>query len=278
MDKQDIAYVVAALVIVIVVAVFIKPIVSPQPVNTDNLTWNNTIQEPQPEPVALQPTPKETAIIPTPTPRVTWDKNATDISFVDPSGYGVSFNESRLTGTRIDNVPINNSMVTFATISGQYDGTSQIIYMPFPYWELWYTVEPSGETGGKDLTLDTSTVTGPKLSGLKGSGSSQTVIEGSYSIVIPLFTIQVMDGKDPNRIVRTITPPGGIDKELWTDKSIETEDLESVTIPDPRPWKEKFYEGEKDYFFIINSKYLDSYTIELKVPQKYLDSNSTSLM
>ena len=94
-------------------------------------------------------------------------------------------------------------------------------------------------------------------------------------MVIPKFIIQVMDGDDPNHIIDVITPPGGIDKDLWEGIAIEGSDTESITIPDPRPWKVKFFEGEKRYFFIIHSEYLDSYTIEIKVPQRYVDSNST---
>jgi hypothetical protein len=165
--------------------------------------------------------------------------------------------------------------------------------MPYPYWELWYTVEPSGSTGGQDQQLDTSTITGPKISGMKGSGSTSTVMEGSYSTTIPQFTIQVMDGNDPNRIVRTITPPGGIDKDLWetnldtsstsasgstttSSKTSTSGTSDSTTISlDPRPWNEKFFEGERSYFFIITTQSLDSYTVEIKVPARYI-ANSTA--
>jgi hypothetical protein len=66
-----------------------------------------------------------------------------------------------------------------------------------------------------------------------------------------------MDANDPNRIVRTITPPGGLDLTLWKES-------------DPRPWKEKFYEGQKNYFFIITTQSLSSYSIEIRVPADYL--------
>jgi len=99
---------------------------------------------------------------------------------------------------------------------------------------------------------------------------------GSYSVTIPQFTVQVMDGNDPNRIVRTITPPGGIDKDLWSTETVEPEGYDTtIEIPDPRPWKERFFEGERNYFFIINAQTLDSYTIEFKVPTRYLE-NSTA--
>jgi hypothetical protein len=279
MDKQDLMYAAFALVIILVIALVIKPMVTGQALNTGI---------PTPTPVSLTtmtpgltpgsvptlattvPTIDPTA---TPTPVVTWDKNVTNVVFVDPSKYGISLNHTLPGGTRIDNIPVNTSMTTFATISGRYSGTSQIINVPFPYWELWYSVEPSGSMGGKDQTLGTSTVTGPKSTG-KGSGSSITVIQGSYSVTIPKFTVEVMDGNDPNRIVRTITPPGGIDKDLWSGKTAEGDYSGTTAFEDPRPWKEKFFEGERNYFFVINSQSLDSYTIEFKVPTKYIESPS----
>ena len=84
--------------------------------------------------------------------------------------------------------------------------------IPFPYWELWYTVEPAGKMGGKDQKLGTSTV-----HGAGGSGVSHSVMQGSFSVITPVFTLQVMDADDPNRIVRTVTPPGGLDSTLWTE-------------------------------------------------------------
>jgi hypothetical protein len=84
--------------------------------------------------------------------------------------------------------------------------------------------------------------------------------------------VEVMDGNDPNRIVRIITPPGSIDKDLWSGKTAEGDYSGITTFDDPRPWKEKFFEGERNYFFVINTQSLDSYTIEFKVPTKYIES------
>lgn len=278
MDKQDIMYAVVAVGIILVVALVIKPMMTGEPLNTG-------IPTPTPEPATtveiisdpamVIETPVPTIVSPvttaTPVPVETWDKNVTNIVFVDPSKYGISLNQSLPGGTRIDSIPMNTSMTTFASVSGQYSGTSQIINVPFPYWEMWYTANPSGAMAGDEQQLSSKTVTGPKYSGIKGSGSSQTVIEGSYSVVIPSLTIQVMDGDDPNRIVRTITPPGGLDKSLWSGQSVDSDYDGTFSIPDPRPWKEKFFEGERNYFLVINTQSLDSYTIEFKVPTKYTE-------
>ena len=51
--------------------------------------------------------------------------------------------------------------------------------------------------------------------------------------------------------------PGGLDSTLWTES-------------DPRPWKERFYEGQRNYYFVINTQALSSYTIEIRVPAEYI--------
>ena len=73
-----------------------------------------------------------------------------------------------------------------------------------------------------------------------------------------MFSIDVVDPENPSSLVRTITPPGSLDPLLWkTD--------------DPRPWKEKFLEGNNQYYFIIKANMLSSYSIDIKVPTSYLE-------
>ena len=245
-------YVVVALFLVLVVAVVIKPILTGQPVNTG-------IPVPTTQQPTVMVTPPNNSIVtsvittvttsPTPTPVPTWGGEVTGVQFVNPSTYGLSMNEdaSRPQGTRINEIPQDLSMTTYATISGQYSGTTQVIYVPFPYWELSYTVDPAVRpAGGSSVS---------KVEVLTTSGIAETGLQGVYSSLFPSFTLQVMDGDDPNRIARAITPPGGLDTKLWgTD--------------DPRPWMEKFYEGQRNYYFIINARYLNSYNIDIRVPTK----------
>ncbi|PKL70534.1 MAG: hypothetical protein CVV30_04055 [Methanomicrobiales archaeon HGW-Methanomicrobiales-1] len=276
MDKKDIMYMAGALCIILIIALVIKPIMTGQPVNTGIVT---ATPQPTEISVTLQTanishkivTVITTIPVPTstPTPVPTWDKNVSSVVFVNPSTYGVSFNQSLPGGTRIDSITQNKSMTTIAKISGQYSGTTEIMNIPFPYWEMWYTVDPFTDMGGKEQSLSSSSVTGSKQSGEKSIGSAQ-VIQGSFSVMIPSFTVQVMDGDDPNRIIRTITPPGGLDKALWKGKSVESDYSGSVNIPDPRPWKEKFFEGNRNYFFIINTHAINSYGIEIRVPSEYI--------
>jgi len=254
MDKKAVMYAVGAMILILIVALVIKPIATGQPLNlglpgaaTPNPTYPVTTPDNGVTHVVIPATSVSTPPL---TPVPTWDKNVLKVAFVNPSSYGISLNQSLPNGTRIDSAGRNTSRITYATISGQYSATTQEMHIPFPYWELWYTIEPTGKMGGMDQKLSSSIVKGAE-------GISHSFVQGSFSVTNPLFTLQVMDADDPNRIVRIITPPGGLDSTLWTGS-------------DPRPWKEKFYEGQKDYFFIINTQALSSYTIEIRVPAEYI--------
>jgi hypothetical protein len=228
MDKQDLLYGIAALVIILIIALVIKPMVTGQPMHTGI-----------PVPTTVPPTiavttqlsvsvtrpliPATTSVpVPTTTPVPTWNPNAAQtVGFVNPSNYGISLNQSLPQGTRFNDTSIDMNMTTFATISSANagSGTTNIMYIPFPYWELVYTVIPSGELKPASVVLKPT----------QGVGTSRSGVSGSYSTAQPQFTIQVMDGDDPNRIVRTITPPGGIDLDLWTGvkKKVVADNLNS---------------------------------------------------
>ena len=98
------------------------------------------------------------------------------IGFVDPSTYGITLGDPLPNGTRFDPNPVNTSTTSYAKISGKYSGTTGIIKIPFPYWELVYTVDPV-------------TATEPGSVHAEGSHSG---VQGSYSGVIPEFTVQVI--------------------------------------------------------------------------------------
>jgi hypothetical protein len=255
MDKKAVMYAIVGLVLILVIALVIKPLITGQPLNTGFSSPTTPVPPTQVKPpvsMDISYGVVTATSTPVPTPVPTWDKNVKTIAFVNPSSYGISLNLSLPNGTRIDSVGRNTKRILFARISGQYSATTQVISVPFPYWELWYSVEPAGKMGGMDQRLGSATAQLPE-----GSGISHSFVQGSYSAITPVFTLQVMDANDPNRIVRTITPPGGLDLTLWTDS-------------DPRPWKEKFYEGQKKYFFVINTQSLKSYSIEIRVPEEYV--------
>ncbi|MFA4859801.1 hypothetical protein [Methanoregula sp.] len=284
MDKKDVMYGVLALVIILIIALVIKPLATGQPVNIGlpasatpaitpalplNPSANANISG------VSAPTQPSRLLTPTPTPAPTWDAKVQTVGFVNPSTYGISTNQTFANGTRIDSIPQNVSMTTFASFSGQKSGTTQIINIPFPYWELWYTVDPIVEK-----TIAKVVVTPAK--GEYGAGISSSDIEGSYTSVRPQFTLQVMDADDPNNIVRVITPPGGIDLDLWlgTEPTTvsspflkpqkATDYKPDPQYSDPRPWKEKFYAGQRNYYFVINAQALKSYKIDIRIPSKYV--------
>lgn len=273
-------YLVAALALVLVIALVIKPVVTGQPLDTGIPVPSPTLQitplitHTSPTLIAAASVSQEPVPI-TSAPLPTWNPGAVQtVVFVDPSSYGLTTNDTDLRGTRIDASSRNTSMTTFATLGSSQgaSGTTNIIYMPFPYWELEYTVEPATR-----LTQSKFEITPTAGSGIAHSG-----IEGSYSTVKPEFTIQVMDGDDPNRIVRTITPPGGIDLDLWLGNEPEGGEYPTrtskyasqvtpvVTPVDPRPWTEKFYEGQRNYYFIFTAKGLTAYSIKINVPTRYI--------
>jgi hypothetical protein len=281
MDKKDLMYMGAALVLVLVIALVIKPMVTGQALATGIATPTT---QPTITPIRTQPgsglvpdmanTPVVTPTLP-PTPIATWNPNVTQtLGFVNPSSYGVSLNQTMPGGTRINDIGLDTNMTTFATIQSDTgsSGTTGIMYIPFPYWELVYTVNPSTPPSPEKIALEPT----------KGVGLSYSGVSGSYSTATPQFTVQVMDGDDPNRIVRTFSPPGGIDLNLWTgvkqavseNSALKTNQKQVVASEtaavDPRPWTEKFFEGQRHYYFIITAQALDSYTMKIQIPNRYI--------
>jgi len=248
MDKKAVMYAVGALVIILIAALVVKPVVTGQPLNTGLPVATTTRLITQTPTAADTPTPalqvSPSPVLPTAFP--TWDGKVKTIGFVDPSTYGISFGDPIPNATRFDPNPLNSSMTSYARISGKYSGTTRIIKIPFPYWELVYTIDPvTVKEPGLVKVIQTD-------GGVPHSG-----VQGSYSGVIPEFTVIVIDAEDPDRVVRTFSPPGGINQDMWKRS-------------DPRPWTEKFYEGQRNYYFIITSKLLDSYSIDIRIPSKYI--------
>jgi len=275
MDKKDITYIIAAFAIILVIAFVIKPIATGQPVNT-GISFATPLPSVTATPLVIYA--NITSIITTtpPTPVPTWNQKAQTVGFVNPETYHLSTNQSLPQGTRINATQPDTNRTVYATISGKYSGTTQIINIPFPYWELSYTIDPMiGPMSGPAIQSIAIT---PTL----GQGISYSGIQGSYASVSPQFSIQVMDATDPNRIVRSILPPGGIDPDLWagvtqvtpavtkTPKYQATVPTPTISNTDPRPWTEKFFEGQRGYYFIINSQYLNSNTIKILIPTRYI--------
>jgi hypothetical protein len=277
MDKKDITYIIAAFAIILVIAFVIKPIATGQPVNT-GISFATPMPSVTATPLVIYA--NITSIITTtpPTPVPTWNQKVQSVGFVNPETYHLSTNSSLPQGTRINATQPDTTRTVYATISGKYSGTTKVINIPFPYWELSYTIDPMiGPMGGVSPGYVAFT---PTIE----NDYSHSGIQGSYASVNPEFSIQVMDATDPNRIVRIISPPGGIDPDLWNGVAQPTPAVTSTTpvkyatiaptltpsSTDPRPWTEKFFEGQRGYYFIINSQYINSYTIKILIPTRYI--------
>jgi hypothetical protein len=69
--------------------------------------------------------------------------------------------------------------------------------------------------------------------------------------VFPRIIIQVFDAGNPNRPVRVM------------NQDVYTEEQEL-------PWVENFYEGNRSYYFGVTTRFIDSYTLTIKVPSTYV--------
>lgn len=239
MDRQDVMTFIGGLVFVVIIAVVINPMVTgespdlsmpsipgagervPQGMATPPPTAVPLGQITIPHPSTIQPGSTGGAMA------QVWDGQPIRLGYVDPGTYHLTRPDGSIPARRpIETDDREMILETFATIEGQWSGASQVFQIPFPRWELWYTIDPS--------VLPT------------GSGQS---------VGYPRFIITVMDADDPNRVVRTIDPAGGgiIDERLWSGN-------------DPRPWKESFLEGGRSYYLIIETRLISSYRIDIKVP------------
>ena len=219
--KQDFIYVFLGIAVVLVMALIIKPAA------TGELPGLWGSGEPEP---GITPTwtPTIPTTVPTPTPVPTWDGKPRPVGFVDPGTYQIPIEENHLNMTAPPGAvagPGITRWVTYATIDGQWSGTTGIIRVPFPMWRLDYS----------DITTSNDE--------------------------IPLFNCQVMDAEDPNRFVRVVTL--NFADFLGTKES-----------PDLRKqqWVSTFYEGYHDYYFVINTRRIDSYHLKIQVPETYLDA------
>ncbi len=172
-----------------------------------------------------------------------WDGSPIQLGYVSPGTYHLTQEDTSIPARRpLEEGPRTPELATYASFSaGTGEGltsgtplTTEVFFIPFPRWELWYTLETSVD---------------PKESG--------TVSDNMVTGVVgyPRFTITVMDAEDPSRVVATISPSDGpIDDSLWEGDN------------DPRPWKYKFFEGGRSYYMIVERRLIDSYEIDIRVP------------
>ncbi|MBN1167161.1 MAG: hypothetical protein JXA44_08550 [Methanospirillaceae archaeon] len=268
MEKRDLFMVALAIIIVLFMAVFIKPMITGEEVmflprdniseeiqpenetdgqNEDLTGLNLTTQNiTEPDSLALIPLELPETPIPTPTAVPTWDRSRTtvtlesDQAYTPPRPYPTSVADER-------------KMLIYSQIDGKSGGISNPVTIPYGYWELVYDV--SLAKGLTEAEIESNTLTRTKEEALlRETKNSADVV--SLSVVVPRFSITVLDNTT-SEVIRTITPPGGLNPELWED---DNEDFK-----DPRPWKENFYRGG-DFIFDVDSSFIDSYSIRIMIP------------
>jgi hypothetical protein len=224
MERKDILVVMISIAAFAVLALVVKPLLAGQflglPTGGQNLeetvTPSSALSGASGVPTALPPrgTPPTTIPVPTPTPTVVWDGSVKTVGFVDQPG-----NQAPPPSPTIPpgSIP-NRSLTTFAVISGQWSGTTEKLFIPFPSWVMEYTAEP-------------------------------TTLSGD---VFPRLIIQVFDTQNPNR----------------GDLPVINQDLIGGA-PD-EPWSVKLYEGNREYYFKVDTRFIKSYTITIKVPSQYV--------
>lgn len=344
MQKQDLVFFIAAIAIVILLAVVVKPIMNGEPVAI--LPQSSETRDVSNIPIPSgAPSAPYTPIIASSqagsaeSSSSSWDGVAKSVQFVDPSTYNIQFAQSKDFGFRMpgDEQYQKEEFVTYATIDGQWDATTQIIRIPFPYWDMKVSIESMGKVGNEGEDDDVYyNVAGPEQlmeeyqSGritlqeyqeryklylahkddsepdkegtegfFKSKGEGLGVEVENQQLIIPSINIQVMDADKPNGIVyilnsRTegvipVNPP--LDEEDPDEKyNDKPEDVlvgekkdDDKDIPVPRRnnlneyyWQHRFYEGEGNYYFIINPNMLKSYKIEILVSTKFLDSSAAA--
>ncbi len=344
MQKQDLVFFIAAIAIVILLAVVVKPIMNGEPVAI--LPQSSETRDVSNIPIPSgAPSAPYTPIIASSqagsaeSSSSSWDGVAKSVQFVDPSTYNIQFAQSKDFGFRMpgDEQYQKEEFVTYATIDGQWDATTQIIRIPFPYWDMKVSIESMGKVGndGEDddvyynvagpeqlmeeyqsgritlqeyqerykLYLAHKDDSEPDKEGAEGffksKGEGLGVEVENQQLIIPSINIQVMDADKPNGIVyilnsRTegvipVNPP--LDEEDPDEKyNDKPEDVlvgekkdDDKDIPVPRRnnlneyyWQHRFYEGEGNYYFIINPNMLKSYKIEILVSTKFLDSSAAA--
>ncbi|MCU0631477.1 MAG: hypothetical protein MUC66_00690 [Methanolinea sp.] len=244
MEKRDMAILLLALGLVVVMVVVVKPILTGKSLDLSLPSLPGSPPEPTSpsaasQEVPLQRTPIKTTVR-TPTPTPTWSGTSKSLGYVALGTPPTTPAFTRLP----EETPVSENLLTYASIQAKGGGITQTISMPFPYWELHYTVDPWETT-------------------FVGTTSSKEAGHADVfaAEVKPWFNIEVRDATD-NTLVRKIEPRGGLDAALWKEEE------ES----DPRPWVEKFYEGTttRSYYFVVNTHMIYSYSMEVMVPERYV--------
>lgn len=150
MESRDIMVIAGAVIVVLILAVVVKPMLTGQAPNLGLPQTPAPLVTDGQEPVQVTPevtgpsevvlTPEPTPVIsPEPTPASTMNPNSGDKEPV-PAPTAISWQPDA------DNPMPAVQMINYADIVGKYTGTTSPFRIPTPYWEIAYNVTPSGST------------------------------------------------------------------------------------------------------------------------------------
>jgi hypothetical protein len=143
MERRDILVIAGALLVVLILAVVVKPMLTGQPVN---LGLPEVTPTPPPVDSGLNPMPADTSAIITPVPETTPgtdeglhnESPPAPVETVTPEPTSVSWQPDP------ENPMPAIQMVVYADIVGKYTGSTAPFRIPTPYWEISYNVTPAG--------------------------------------------------------------------------------------------------------------------------------------
>ena len=215
MDKKDLIFFGAAILIVIVVALIGKPLMMGEPISflpSSEPAFDPHAPLPIPSDIpTLTPRPTETPRLP-PTPA--WDGEVKTVGYVDPSTYHINNPGKLVIGAQPTQSQQKRTMTTYAVIEGEASGVTDIVPIPSGYWEIHITFDPWTDSpvssylnlqirnaeDRSDYQVYNSVIEGPRTTG--DSAEKDTwVIErydfGNYYFVIEeqllkSYTIKIM--------------------------------------------------------------------------------------
>ncbi|WP_298665707.1 hypothetical protein [uncultured Methanofollis sp.] len=201
-----------------------------QPGGDGAQSGTNTTTVPALTPGSPSPQAESSSPRAVPTPPGEWDgKKPYDVKFVDPATYHITLT---VTPTTTPVKPPNDlhvdtvAMKDYAKISStkvEKVMTTEIYHIPFPYWELDYTVNAQFKERAR-------------------------------------FDLEVRDAEDPNRLLAEVNMNRA---NFMTPKNNTLGNTaNSGTL--------LFREGFKDYYFVIRTDKISSFSLVIKVPEKYL--------
>jgi len=139
MKKEDAVFFIIAVLIVISIAIFVKPVILEGEVFAGDA---DETDEPLTIPADLSglqsgssPAATFTAT-PTPVPTPAWDGTPKTVGYVDPSTYNIEQKDTISMRPQPQAYQSDRTMVPYAIIRGDASGTTEIVRIPSGYWEL----------------------------------------------------------------------------------------------------------------------------------------------